>query len=321
VALRRKLGSNLAVIIPFVFVILTLVVTSCATAATPTPTTKATAPSTAAPKSSSSIGSSDLLVETDQLAQLLSDSNIRIVDARAANDFKAGHIKGAVNIPVDTAYGTAGNAGTVPTAEQVAELFGSKGIGNEQRVILYDAGKQYNAVRLLWTLEYYGHKKVSLLNGGFKKWQKENKEVSTAEPTIVAAKLAAKADPTRVATMDDMSKAVGRTGVAFVDARAPAEYTGADARAKRGGHVPGAVNIDWVELFNADDTIKSTADLAKIYSDKAVTKDKEVYAYCQVGMRSAMSYYTLRLLGYEKVRHYVASWQEWGNEASTAIEK
>lgn len=117
-----------------------------------------------------------------------------------------------------------------------------------------------------------------------------------------------------------MKAAVGNPKFAFVDARSPQEYKGEQVNAKRGGHIPGAVNVDWVTQFNPDGTVKSAPDLAKTYEDQKVAKDKQVIVYCQVGFRSAMDYFSLRLLGYN-VSHYDASWNEWGNDTSLPIEQ
>ncbi|MBI2862991.1 MAG: sulfurtransferase [Chloroflexi bacterium] len=244
-------------------------------AAAPSPTKTVAQPTTVP----TSTANTEVLVETDWLAQKLADPTIRIIDARSANDFKAGHIKGAVSIPVGETFLPTGPGGMAGSPQQIEDLFGRKGIGNDNRVVVYDAGKETSASRVLWTLEYYGHKKVSVLNGGYKKWQKENKETSTAEPAVTAAKFTAKAEPARLDTLAEMRAAVGKGGIAIVDARSPEEYRGEDVRTKRGGHVPGAVNIDWRTLFTADDTFKSPAELAKMYQDKGVTKDKEVHAY------------------------------------------
>lgn len=317
-----------------VMAVITLLVAGCSGASAPSPSpqtsTKPASPSTApasSPQSSAKPSVSttgyanpDLLVETDWLAQKLSDPTIRIVDGRKPDEHRAGHIKGAVNIPQDTAFLPGASQGLLGTADQIAKIFGDKGITNENRVIIYDAGQAYVGSYLLWALETYGHAKVSVLNGGFKKWQKENKETTTVEPTVTPDKLTAKLDSTRRALIADVKAAVGNPKFAFVDSRSPQEYRGEQVNAKRGGHVPGAVNIDWVTLFNSDGTVKSAADLAKLYDDQKVGKDKQVIVYCQVGFRSSMGYLSMRLLGYN-VAHYDASWNEWGNDANVPVEK
>ena len=103
-----------------------------------------------------------------------------------------------------------------------------------------------------------------------------------------------------------------------VDARSAPEYRGEDVRAKRGGHMPGAVNIEWKANFN-DLTLKSADELSEMYASAGVTKDKEVIAHCHTGQRSSVTYLALRMLGYPKVGNYAGSWMEWGNDPNTQI--
>ena len=169
----------------------------------------------------------------------------------------------------------------VGPAAQLEKVFGDRGISSDTRVIIYDVGRETKAGRLFWTLEYAGHTKVAYLNGGFKKWQKEGLPVATEETKVTAVKFTVKLKAVTLATKDDVLSALGKPGNAFVDTRTPAEYRGDDLRAKRGGHIPGAVNVDWVTQFTSDDApvLKSAAELKKMYEDLGVTRDKTVYVY------------------------------------------
>lgn len=266
-----------------------------------------------------------LLVETAGLSQRLGERGLVIVDARSAADYDKGHIKGAVNIPVaDTFLKDSPIPQMAGTKEQIEQLFGSKGIGNDVKVIVYGLGKDTNAARVFWTLEYYGHKNVAVLNGGYTKWVAEKLPTETAAPAITSAKFVSAANPSLLATKEQVLGVVGKGTVQLVDARSPAEYAGTDLRATRGGRIPGAKSLDWTTLFTEGDVsvLKSASELAAMYQAAGATdKSKETWAYCQTGQRSAVSYFTLRLLGYEKVRNYDGSWVEWGNDPGTPIEK
>ncbi|MBI2859390.1 MAG: sulfurtransferase [Chloroflexi bacterium] len=227
-------------------------------------------------------GNPDLLVESNWLAQNLNASGIRIVDARSRENYLKGHIQGAVSLPVADTFDPAdlpkGEAGP---AAQLEKVFGDRGIGKDTRVIVYDGGRETFAGRLFWTLEYAGHARVAYLNGGFTKWQKENLPVATEETKATAAKFTVNTKPARLATKAEVIAAVGKPGNAFVDTRTPAEYKGDDLRAKRGGHIPGAVNVDWTTQFTSGDApvLKSPEELKKMYEPLGVTKDKTAYVY------------------------------------------
>lgn len=323
-ARSRPVVGLLAVLLALAFA-----AAGCAPASAPAPTSQPTSKPAAASTSAASpeaaaattgYANPGLLVETDWLAQNLSDASIRLVDARKADDYKAGHIKGAVSIPQDTAFLPGAAQGILGSAEQIAKIFGDKGIGDNNRVVIYGAGATYDAPYLLWALEAYGKTNVAVLNGGIAKWKKENREVTTAETAVTPTTLATKADPTRRAVLVNVKNAVGNRQFAIVDSRSPQEFKGEQVNAKQGGHIPGAVNVDWVTLYNADGVMKSAADLAKLYESQKVTRDKQVIVHCQVGFRSAAGYLSLRLLGYN-VAHYDASWNEWGNDTSLPVEK
>lgn len=243
----------------------------CGPAATPTPT----------PVAGVGFANPQLLVETDWLAEHLKDADLRVVDARKAEDYQAGHIPGAVSIPRDSTFDPQAPKGMIGQPEQIAELFGSKGINERVHVVVYDEGKETAAARVLWTLEYYGHPNVSVLNGGFTKWQAEGRELSTEEPKVTPVTFTPKADASKLSTKEQILADIGKADVVMLDARAPAEYRGEDVRAKRGGHIPGAVNIDWVENFTAGEVpvFKSAAELTQLYEAAGVTRDKLIHAY------------------------------------------
>jgi thiosulfate/3-mercaptopyruvate sulfurtransferase len=117
----------------------------------------------------------------------------------------------------------------------------------------------------------------------------------------------------RVASAEWVRDRLNDPAVAVLDARSPDEFRGKDVRAKRGGHIPGAVNVEWQENLRADGTFKPVDELRAMYAAKSVTPDKTVVTYCQTHHRAAHSYFVLRLLGYPRLVGYDRSWSEWGN--------
>jgi thiosulfate/3-mercaptopyruvate sulfurtransferase len=261
----------------------------------------------------------NLVVSVDWLKANAKAPNVRIVDSRPAADYEKGHIPGAVNLPVVDTFDPGKDRNYPDTKEKLEALFGNKGIGDGLRVITYDAGNGTDTTgsRLLWTLEYAGHTNVAWLDGGIKAWQAAAGELSTEAVTVAPAKFTSKIDPAKMPTKEQCETAIGDPTKVVLDARSPEEYRGDDVRAKFGGHIPGAVNIDYRLNYTPAGTLKAPPELRQMYESKGVTANKEVIAHCQTGQRSSSTYLVLRLLGYNKVGNYVGSWVEWGNDAET----
>lgn len=264
----------------------------------------------------------DLLVSTDWLAANLSNPNVRVVDTRGAARYAEGHIPGAVNLPVARLDDPTRMSMPLPP-DRIAMVFGNAGLANDQTIVLYDDGPGLMSSRLFWVLEYYGHERAGILDGGLARWVAENREV-TREPTPVqAGTYTPRTQAARLATRDDVKAALGKDDVALVDVRSHEEYTGAMQQAARGGHIPGAKNVDWQAALTGMNVpaLKSADELSGMYTAAGATPDKSVITYCQGGMRAAHTYYVLRLLGYDKVANYSGSWGDWGNDPSLPVEK
>jgi thiosulfate/3-mercaptopyruvate sulfurtransferase len=259
-------------------------------------------------------------------------AGVLIVDARPATEYEKGHILGAVSLPVTETFDPARDKNYPDAPERLRALFGSRGIRPGAPVVVYDNGKETPAGRLFWTLEYLGHESASVLDGGLGAWQAIGGELSVEQVRPDLTSFTAAVQPSRAHAKSDCERMIGggpsvglgagpsadtARGVVMLDSRSPEEWRGDDVRAKYGGHIPGAVNIDWRENFGADGLLKPVEALRALYAGKGVTPDKEVVAYCQTGQRSSVTYLALRLLGYPNVANYAGSWIEWGNDPAT----
>jgi thiosulfate/3-mercaptopyruvate sulfurtransferase len=125
-----------------------------------------------------------------------------------------------------------------------------------------------------------------------------------------------------IAERDYIQQHLGDSGTGLLDARSTAEYTGTKAFAARGGHIPGAIHYDWLQLM--DNTrhgrLHAAATLRQALAEKNLGSDKEIICYCQTHHRSALSFIALKSVGYKKLRGYPGSWSDWGNDAETPIE-
>lgn len=255
-----------------------------------------------------------LLVETDWLAAHANDAGIRLVDMRVRG-YDEGHVPGAVHLTNDEIRDPENPPTFLPSKETFEQLMARLGITNRSRVIAYDERGGIYAARLWWILNHFGHSNVALLNGGWIKWSKEARPTSAEVPPVAAATFVARPDPRWVATAADVVAAIARPRVTIVDARTTAEIEGRDLRGiRRGGFIPSSVPVYWEDALHPEwKTFKPAADLAKLYRDRGILPSDEVIAYCQVGMRASVDLFVLHLLGYDKLRNYYGSWEEWGN--------
>lgn len=266
------------------------------------------------------------LVETQWLADSIGKAGIRTVyvgnpSPNAMADFGSKHIEGSMFLSTQGLLNVLGNGSTPPDKAKFEELMGKFGIGNDTHVVIYgmDNANPFST-NAFWLMKYFGHKKVSYLNGGIKKWDGEKRKTESGAPTKVepAKYTVAAVDASILADADYVLKSLKNPKVAIVDTRGTDVFSGKvneNPANKRAGHIPGAIDLQFVQAnLNSDGTFKSAADLKAVYESKGVTKNKEAITYCQAGIRAANTYFVLKhILGYSKVRDYVGSWAEWSN--------
>ncbi len=261
-----------------------------------------------------------LLVDAGWLHAHLNDADLRVVDMTDAKDYRRGHVPGAVHLSLEAARVKVAAGGyRLPTADELARLVGDLGIGPDTHVVIYDDGGGLDAARFFFTLDVFGHRAVSILDGGIAAWRRQKLPltIETARVARSAYRPVLQAD--RVASAEWVREHLTDATVALLDARTAAEYAGKDVRARRGGHIPGSVNVEWQQNLRPDGTFKSREELAAMYAAQAVTPDKTVVTYCQTHHRAAHSYFVLRLLGYPRLVGYDRSWSEWGNRDDLPI--
>ena len=263
-----------------------------------------------------------LLASASELRKRLGAVDLCIIDLRPAEDYARGHIPGATHFDlfglslIDTS--DAPLRAFMFMIHHVLEL---RGVSEQKEVVFYEDNSGMRAARGVWFLEYFGHPRAKMLDGGFQAWQASGAPVTTDATPPKAATFKITERRNVLATAPDVLQGLGQNGTAILDTRSSGEYFGTHVRAARGGAIPSAVHIEWTENLSGDGKFKSNAELKAMYENAGITPDKEVFSYCQGGYRAAHSYVALRLLGFPRVRNYIGSWKEWGDRSDLPIEK
>jgi thiosulfate/3-mercaptopyruvate sulfurtransferase len=269
------------------------------------------------------------LISTDQLAKWQQRGDaFRLIDVRTDPFvYLKDHLPDAVYLNTETLRAAAdGTPMQLMPAQWYGDLFARVGVRWDQPVVVYSAGETHNidATFLVWLLASYGHPRVYLLDGGYFKWQLEQKPLAKHYPKLVSAPVPPGSFKPPTATLGQVRQAVESQDYVLVDARSPDQFAGAAGAQMRRGHIPGAINHYWQDDLEQEGfgRIWKPADSLKAsFTAQGITPDKRLILYCNSTTEATHLFFALSyLLGYPDVRIYTGAWTEWAERVELPIE-
>lgn len=262
------------------------------------------------------------LMETQQLSEAITtQSHLQLIDIRSPEDFAAGHIPGARSAPYGQWRGPANNPGQLADDAYFQQLTRELGLTDQQPIVVYSSGVDETdfgaAARVYWTLKYLGLTDLSVLNGGFKQWQKAQLAITSDTTQLKTSKLTVQKNPKLVIFKDELLEKITQqdTNYQLLDARPPLFYQGQvkAPTASTGGTITTAKNLPFGQWFNQDDTrIRPIAEIKELVRSQGLDQAPETVSFCNTGHWAATNWFVLsELAGLPGVRMYPASLAEW----------
>ena len=276
----------------------------------------------------------DTLVSTEWLSQHLDDPDLVVLDCTVLveqydeggtrtvsgrSSYDAKHIPGAgfADLMGDLSDPDSKIGFAVPTPEKFAQAMGALGVGDDSRVVLYDASGTVWAARVWWMLRWVGFDRVALLDGGLKAWTAEGRPLSSEASLVTARTLTPAVRTEMIADRDEVFAAIGDDTVTLIDSLPAASYRGEMVMYPRPGHIAGATNIPVFSAFDETGHYKSREELEAIFGSD---HDARKITYCGGGIAASSNAFALTRLGFKDVAVYTASLQEWAADPDNPME-
>lgn len=274
----------------------------------------------------------NLIIDKEWLLKNLNEQNVRIVDCtfsladpkKGRQEYENNHIPGACyfDLEVDLSGEVAEHGGRhpLPNIEDFIHKLEHAGIDENTTVVTYDQGEGAFAARFWLLLQYLGHEKVYVLDGGFKGWREGNYPVTSEVPTFKKTTFKPGINHDLLTSMEEV-KAVAdeqNSNIVLIDSREERRYLGLEEPIdKKAGRIPGAINKPWFEGLNAG--YYKPAEIQKQrFSD--INPDNEIIVYCGSGVTAAPNFLALKVAGFEKVKLYLGSFSDWISYQENKIE-
>ena len=275
------------------------------------------------------------LVSTEWLAVHLQSPGVKVIDGSwylpkagrdAEAEYRAGHIPGAVFFDIDEiADSDDPLPHMLPSVEKFTSRMRTLGLGDGDRMVVYDGTGLMSVARVWWTFRVFGHEDVAVLNGGLPKWRAEGRSLVSGNVVPQRRHFTAVFEADRVSAIDDVRINLASGGAQIVDARSRGRFHGEEPEPRSGlraGHIPRSLNIPYTDLIDpADGTLLPVGRLRRIFREAGIDLDKPVIASCGSGISAAVVAFALDRLGHSQVAVYDGSWAEWGGLPDTPVDR
>jgi thiosulfate/3-mercaptopyruvate sulfurtransferase len=282
----------------------------------------------------------EFLVETEWVADHLTDSDLRILDCTVFGravpptdyitesgraHYEQGHIPGAAFADVinDLSDTSSPFLLMAPSAEKFAQAMGALGVGDGTRVVTYDADRGLNiwAARVSWLLRAFGFESAAVLNGGWKKWTLEGRPVSTEPASYPPTTFTPRPRPERIASKDEVHRYVEQGGACLVNALPPNVYRGELSMYARPGRIPTSLNVPETGLVNPNTgAFLPAEEIRTRFESAGVLRPGRIVTYCAGGVAASADALLLTMLGAEDVAVYDGSMNEWTADPAMPVE-
>lgn len=274
-----------------------------------------------------------LLVSTDWLGTHLGAPDLRIIDASwylpdtgrdGRAEYNDRHIPGARYFDIDDISDSASDLPHMaPPVEKFVSRMRAMGIGDGHRVVVYDGAGLFSAARVWWLFRLMGKRDVAVLDGGLPKWLAEGRPVEDMPPVLRDRHFTASRDASLVKDVTQVAAAAKLGAAEIIDARSPGRFRGEEPEVRpglRSGHIPGARNVHYATLLNADGTMKEPDALRAAFEAAGVNFDRPAITSCGSGVTAAILSLALERIGHRNHALYDGSWTEWGAYPDLAVE-
>lgn len=238
-----------------------------------------------------------IVCDADTLRSLVRKKAVRVVDVRKADDYQKGHVPTAVSLPLARVLEN-------DTPEKIVAIMDELGISDSMPVVIYDDTFGALAARVAWTFQYVGHTNTALLEMTFRQWKELGLETETQARTYPKAEHSLNINKNIYADASYVESAKSQQGKLLVDSRERLNFLTE--------HIPGAKNIPYTMVGSNGSILRKAEDLKRFIENRGITSDSEIITYCgSVGTLSGLTYYALKLAGFQNVKLYPKSFKEW----------